>query len=1349
MKNLNKNRIPWFGALWETLLVTIVLFTFSFTTLNAQVDCIPFFEVSCASSNANGVSSVYLQGEGDEINDPNVECSTVLIHDKTDEFSVTLSPGETYEIEVSVQYFAGYWAAAFIYANGGWQLAGSSDETSEFTSGIIPAFNITIPAGLTGVGVLRVLAVSGGVFNTELIWAACGSYGAGSGVDYTVNFAEAQEGCENTFQYPSATVEASADVTEIDDCSFNGDYTEISGVEGGESYEFTAYDDFNDEYSYITVRSGTSAGDLVGSGFSPLTITATSDDNLFIHWNSDESCGTSGSCLVTTVQCTSCVAEFDCPDLEANLGDACVDADGNDGIINENCACVSSGGVECSNTNSYGSANVSTPDTKTISTCQWFREYSTISGVIAGYEYEFAGAENSSGNLAYITVRSGSVDGPVIAAGWSPLTITATSDDNLYVHWNSDADCGTTTNCATTTANCVTCATLEDCEGEVGGSALPGTPCDDGDATTYGDTYTDDCECVGIPYDCIDLLANIGDACDDGDATTVNDTVNADCECVGEPAAPGSVCDSAIPVDCNAEPATYSSSASNGSNTTACFMGDNGLWFSFMGTGTDITINSTASFDHEMSINSGPCDALVNVICIDNFVGAESYTISPSVAGEMYYVYIAHWASESTTTGDITIDIECLEADYDCPDIQANIGDACDDLDASTENDIVGEDCVCAGTPIVVEFDCPEIQANIGDACDDLDASTENDIVGEDCDCAGTPIVVEFDCPDLEANIGDACELADGEPGVLNNDCQCIPATECQTFVYYLSDHAASDGISTIYEVTLDGFGVATMDSITTSDIEIHIAYREQDALLYAISKHNNSYRTLDPILKVWGTEVPFGSDLGEITAAVFNHDGKLLIGSQNQNVIYSVNVITDAVSTYDTYSPINGGDFAFASDGMLFMATRSGNGLYKVWTNPTPDDLIGSVPAKVTGMAITPEDQLLISAQGQTSLVMRDMNGSDPGTTYTLEYNGAPYTLRDGDMASGCADNRIIEYCDDFSTYYINHGDGIIGSHLYKVNYDYGAGEANLVALDTVPYEAHIAFNAQQNLVYLMHVDGSGIDVYNPITDNLDPYALTIDDSFISGSLSKVTAVMYNHADGLLYIGDHYLDKIYTVNLSTGVATYYADGPVSGGDLEMLDNGDIYLATREGAALYKVNAGATATFVGNIPSTVNGLARANDIDNSFVVANKDAMVFTQVRASNGSTMRTFNIIFAGAPFTSLDGDLASGCADDVETGPQVVGAVEALGATSKLTSYPNPTNGLSKVVFVTGETTRTLVEVYDMNGRNVATLFNQEAQKGEEYTLDFNGSKLSNGVYIYRLTTQKETIIEKFMIAR
>ena len=81
--------------------------------------------------------------------------------------------------------------------------------------------------------------------------------------------------------------------------------------------------------------------------------------------------------------------------------------------------------------------------------------------------------------------------------------------------------------------------------------------------------------------------------------------------------------------------------------------------------------------------------------------------------------------------------------------------------------------------------------------------------------------------------------------------------------------------------------------------------------------------------------------------------------------------------------------------------------------------------------------------------------------------------------------------------------------------------------------------------------------------------------------------------------------------------------------------------------------------------------------------------------------------------------------------------------------TFPNPTDGMSNVTFTTGKTLRTLLQVYDASGREIATLFNQTADAGVEYRLDFDGSNMPNGMYIYRLTTPDEVIIRKFMIAR
>lgn len=67
----------------------------------------------------------------------------------------------------------------------------------------------------------------------------------------------------------------------------------------------------------------------------------------------------------------------------------------------------------------------------------------------------------------------------------------------------------------------------------------------------------------------------------------------------------------------------------------------------------------------------------------------------------------------------------------------AEPGTACNDGDAGTVNDVVGDDCVCRGVPL----DCngvPNGPAMPGTPCNDGDPFTQNDTWGNDCQCSGT-----------------------------------------------------------------------------------------------------------------------------------------------------------------------------------------------------------------------------------------------------------------------------------------------------------------------------------------------------------------------------------------------------------------------------------------------------------------------------------------------------------------------------------------------------------------------------------------------------------------------------------
>ncbi|MDX9750810.1 MAG: hypothetical protein RBT71_06990, partial [Flavobacteriales bacterium] len=125
---------------------------------------------------------------------------------------------------------------------------------------------------------------------------------------------------------------------------------------------------------------------------------------------------------------------------------------------------------DCLTTAQYPSAVIipagdGTPTT--ISTCNFLTEYSNVGGILPGGNYQFAVAAS-----AYITVREGTFNGPVVAQGNSPVVVEDASGANLFPHWTVDASCATATSCVTTTVqmllNCVPPGAAytfsEDCE---------------------------------------------------------------------------------------------------------------------------------------------------------------------------------------------------------------------------------------------------------------------------------------------------------------------------------------------------------------------------------------------------------------------------------------------------------------------------------------------------------------------------------------------------------------------------------------------------------------------------------------------------------------------------------------------------------------------------------------------------------------------------------------------------------------------------------------------------------------------------------------------------------------------
>ncbi len=85
--------------------------------------------------------------------------------------------------------------------------------------------------------------------------------------------------------------------------------------------------------------------------------------------------------------------------------------------------------------------------------------------------------------------------------------------------------------------------------------------------------------------------------------------------------------------------------------------------------------------------------------------------------------------------------------------------------------------------------------------------------------------------------------------------------------------------------------------------------------------------------------------------------------------------------------------------------------------------------------------------------------------------------------------------------------------------------------------------------------------------------------------------------------------------------------------------------------------------------------------------------------------------------------------------------------------NYPNPFNPVTKIKFdipanVKSQTSNVKLIVYDIIGKQVELLVNQELTAGK-YSVDWNASKFSSGVYFYRLQTDRYTETKKMLLIK
>lgn len=80
--------------------------------------------------------------------------------------------------------------------------------------------------------------------------------------------------------------------------------------------------------------------------------------------------------------------------------------------------------------------------------------------------------------------------------------------------------------------------------------------------------------------------------------------------------------------------------------------------------------------------------------------------------------------------------------------------------------------------------------------------------------------------------------------------------------------------------------------------------------------------------------------------------------------------------------------------------------------------------------------------------------------------------------------------------------------------------------------------------------------------------------------------------------------------------------------------------------------------------------------------------------------------------------------------------------------NYPNPFNPITIIQYSIPQRSNVTLKVYDVLGNEIATLVNEEKERGV-YTVNFNASNMASGIYIYRITAGSFVETKKMILIK
>ncbi len=236
--------------------------------------------------------------------------------------------------------------------------------------------------------------------------------------------------------------------------------------------------------------------------------------------------------------------------------------------------------------------------------------------------------------------------------------------------------------------------------------------------------------------------------------------------------------------------------------------------------------------------------------------------------------------------------------------------------------------------------------------------------------------------------------------------------------------------------------------------------------------------------------------------------------------------------------------------------------------------------------------------------------------------------------------------------------------------------------------------------------------------------------------------------------------------NFTTGTdgwsLTHSLNGTVTDSSLTLnLTGADPYMVSPDNlnldASLYKY---VSVTMKNNTDQTTAGFFWATNTSPNFSAG----MSLPSIPlVPNDSLFRTY--IFDLSTDSAWTGTINQIRLDPVQSGTsgtlqlkqiQLLSSITSIGnekpalplSYSLMQNYPNPFNPTTMIKYSLGKPGLVTLKVYNMLGQQVAALVNKEQAAGN-YSVNFDGGKLSSGVYIYRLSAGVFSIAKKLILLK